>query len=89
MRIHQGHSVRRQRQARPRNLLIYNAAPRAAYATLILTIIVLALSGLAIWKPIQFQGLAGLMGGYEGARLVHFFAMTLTVLIVIIHVGLE
>jgi thiosulfate reductase cytochrome b subunit len=26
------------------------------------------------------------MGGYEGARFVHFFAMALVVLIVIVHV---
>lgn len=68
------------------DLSIYNAAQRAAYATLILTIIVLVLSGLAIWKPVQLQNLAWLMGGYEGARLVHFLAMTLTVFIVIVHV---
>ncbi len=68
------------------DLSMYNAVQRAAYATLILAIIVLVLSGLAVWKPVQLQELAGLMGGYEGARLVHFFAMALTVLIVIVHV---
>jgi thiosulfate reductase cytochrome b subunit len=26
------------------------------------------------------------MGGYEGARLLHFFAMAFTVLIVLVHV---
>jgi thiosulfate reductase cytochrome b subunit len=64
----------------------YNAAQRAAYATLILTIIMLVLSGLCIWKPVQLQNLAAMMGGYEGARLVHFVAMTLTVLIIIVHI---
>jgi thiosulfate reductase cytochrome b subunit len=68
------------------DLAVYNAAQRAAYATLILAIIVLVLSGLAIWKPVQLQFLAGLMGGYEGARLVHFGAMALTVLVVVVHV---
>lgn len=70
------------------DLTVYNAAQRAAYATLILTIIVLVLSGLAIWKPVQLQGLAALLGGYEGARRVHFFAMTITVFIVIVHVAM-
>ena len=46
----------------------------------------LILSGLAIWKPVQLQGLAGLMGGYEGARLLHFFAMALMVVIVLVHI---
>jgi len=68
------------------DLSIYNAAQRAAYTTLILVIIVLVLSGLSIWKPVQLQNLAWLMGGYEGARVVHFLAMTLTVLIVAVHV---
>jgi len=69
-----------------RDLSVYNAAQRAAYAAVILTIIVLVLSGLAVWKPVQLQGLAALMGGYEGARVVHFVAMALTVFIVIVHV---
>ncbi|MBI2276047.1 MAG: cytochrome b/b6 domain-containing protein [Dechloromonas sp.] len=68
------------------DLAVYNAAQRAAYATLILAIIVLVLSGLAIWKPVQLQFLAAVMGGYEGARLVHFGAMALTVLVVVVHV---
>lgn len=68
------------------DLSVYNAAQRVAYVTLILAIITLVLSGLAVWKPVQLQGLAALMGGYEGARLVHFMAMSLTVVIVIVHV---
>jgi len=70
------------------DLTAYNAAQRAAYTTLILAIIILVLSGLAIWKPVQLQELAALMGGYEGARRVHFFAMALTVFIVIVHVAM-
>jgi thiosulfate reductase cytochrome b subunit len=68
------------------DLSVYNAAQRAAYVVLILALVVLILSGLAIWKPVQLQELAALMGGYEGARLLHFFAMSLVVLIVVVHV---
>ena len=68
------------------DLTIYNTAQRAAYATLILTIILLVMSGLSIWKPVQLQNLAWLFGGYEGARLVHFFAMAFTVFVVFVHV---
>jgi thiosulfate reductase cytochrome b subunit len=68
------------------DLTIYNAAQRAAYVTLIVAIVVLVLSGLAIWKPVQLQELAALMGGYEGARRVHFVAMALTVGVVAVHV---
>jgi thiosulfate reductase cytochrome b subunit len=68
------------------DLSVYNAAQRAAYLALILALIVLVVSGLAIWKPVQLQELAALLGGYEGARLVHFIAMSLVVLIAVVHV---
>jgi thiosulfate reductase cytochrome b subunit len=68
------------------DLTVYNAAQRAAYVVLILSLILLVISGLAIWKPVQLQELATLMGGYEGARLLHFFAMALMVFIVVVHV---
>ena len=68
------------------DLSVYNAAQRAAYLALIVALAVLSLSGLAIWKPVQLQELAALMGGYEGARFVHFFAMTIPVTIVVVHV---
>jgi thiosulfate reductase cytochrome b subunit len=68
------------------DLAVYNAAQRAAYVALLVALAVLVLSGLAIWKPVQLQELAALMGGYEGARLVHFFAMAIMVAIVLVHV---
>jgi len=68
------------------DLAVYNAAQRAAYLAIILCLVVLVFSGLAIWKPVQLQEIAALMGGYEGARLLHFFAMALMVLLVVVHV---
>jgi thiosulfate reductase cytochrome b subunit len=68
------------------DLTVYNAVQRAAYLAIILCLVVLVLSGLAIWKPVQLQELAWLMGGYEGARVVHFVAMALMVLIVLVHI---
>src|SRR6266480_604040 len=68
------------------DLSVYNAAQRAAYLALIIALIVMVLSGLAIWKPVQLYWLASLMGDYEGARLLHFFAMAAVVLIVVVHV---
>jgi thiosulfate reductase cytochrome b subunit len=67
---------------------VYNAVQRAAYVGVIGVAMVLVLSGLAIWKPVQFQELAALLGGYEGARIVHFAAMTLVVLFVLVHVAM-
>jgi len=65
---------------------VYNAVQRAAYVGVICVVIALILSGLAIWKPVQFQEIAALLGGYEGARLVHFAAMTLVALFILVHV---
>src|SRR5262245_19191660 len=68
------------------DLSVYNAAQRAAYLTIILCLVVLVFSGLAIWKPVQFHEIAVLMGDYEGARYVHFGAMALMVLVVLVHI---
>ena len=65
---------------------VYNAVQRLSYIGVIAAAIVIVLSGLAIWKPVQFQEIAALMGGYEGARLVHFFCMWAIVVFIVIHV---
>ena len=70
------------------DLSVYNAAQRAAYVALILALALLVASGLAIWKPVQLYWLASLMGDYEGARYVHFFAMTAVAFIVVVHVAM-
>jgi thiosulfate reductase cytochrome b subunit len=68
------------------DLSVYNAAQRAAYLALIFFFALLVVSGLAIWKPVQLYWLARWMGDYEGARLLHFFAMAAVALIVVVHV---
>ena len=70
------------------DLRIYNAAQRAAYAAVIVLGILVVISGLVIWKPVQFHALGLLMGDYEGARYVHFFAMAGIVLFVVVHVAM-
>jgi len=70
------------------DLSVYNAAQRAAYLALIIALVVMVASGLAIWKPVQFQSLAALMGDYEGARYIHFFAMAAIACIVLVHVAM-
>lgn len=64
----------------------YNSVQKLLYAGIILVGVVIVLSGLAIWKPIQFQYLTALFGGYDVARYVHFFAMAAIVLFLIVHV---
>ncbi len=66
----------------------YNAVQKVLYAGVILTGVLIVLSGLAIWKPVQFQELTALFGGYDAARYVHFFAMSAIVGFLVVHVAL-
>ena len=68
------------------DLSVYNAVQRLLYLGVILAGVVIVLSGLAIWKPIQLQELTALFGGYDAARYVHFLAMAAIVGFLLIHV---
>jgi thiosulfate reductase cytochrome b subunit len=70
------------------DLSVYNAVQRLLYLGVILAGIVVVLSGLSIWKPVQVQELTALFGGYDAARFVHFFAMATIVSFLVIHVAL-
>lgn len=64
----------------------YNAIQKLMYFGVITLGVLLVLSGLAIWKPVQLQGLVTVLGGFAIARYVHFFAMAGIGLFVVIHV---
>ena len=66
----------------------YNAVQKLLYTGVILAGVVIVLSGLSIWKPVQFQELTALFGGYDTARYVHFLAMAAIVGFIIVHVAL-
>jgi thiosulfate reductase cytochrome b subunit len=66
----------------------YNAAQRAAYLFVMLDILLLVLSGLVLWQSVQFPLLRELLGGYEVARYVHFFAMAALVAFVAVHLAM-
>lgn len=66
----------------------YNAVQKLLYATVILCGILVVLSGLSIWKPVQFQELTALFGGYDVARYVHFAAMAAIVGFLVVHVAM-
>jgi thiosulfate reductase cytochrome b subunit len=68
------------------NLSVYNAVQRLLYLGVILAGVIIVMSGLAIWKPIQLQELTALFGGYEAARYIHFLAMALIVGFIAIHI---
>lgn len=66
----------------------YNAVQRAAYLFVMLDSVLLVLSGLVLWKSVQFPLLRELLGGYETARRVHFFAMAGLVAFAGIHLAM-
>ncbi len=70
------------------DISVYNAVQKLLYAGVILCGVIIVLSGLAIWKPVQFQELTALFGGYDFARYVHFFAMAAIVGFLVVHVAL-
>ncbi|TRZ56823.1 MAG: DUF4405 domain-containing protein [Rhodocyclaceae bacterium] len=66
----------------------YNSVQRAAYLFVILDALVLVLSGLVLWKSVQFPVLRELLGGYETARRIHFFAMSALGVFVVVHLAM-
>ena len=63
----------------------YNQVQRLAYLFVMLDIALLVVSGLVLWKSVQFPLLRELLGGYEAARHVHFIAMALLLGFVAVH----
>jgi thiosulfate reductase cytochrome b subunit len=70
------------------DLSVYNAVQRLLYLGVILAGVVIVLSGLSIWKPVQLKYLTAFFGGYDFARYVHFFAMASIVGFLTVHVAL-
>jgi thiosulfate reductase cytochrome b subunit len=66
----------------------YNYVQKLLYAGIIAVGVVIVLSGLSIWKPVQLQWLTALFGGYDVARYVHFICMSLIVAFLVVHVVL-
>ena len=67
---------------------IYNHVQRLLYIGVLGLAVLVVLSGLAIWKPVQFPTLAALFITFQGARWVHFLCMIGIVLFVVVHVTL-
>lgn len=64
----------------------YNQVQKLLYTGIIIVGVVIVLSGLSIWKPVQLQYLTALFGGYDTARFVHFFCMSAIVVFLAVHV---
>jgi thiosulfate reductase cytochrome b subunit len=70
------------------DLTVYNAVQKILYLGVILVGILIVITGLCLWKPVQFSELAGLFGNFQIIRLVHFLCMSAIVAFVVVHVML-
>jgi thiosulfate reductase cytochrome b subunit len=70
------------------DLTTYNAVQKLLYIVVILAGISQVVTGLAIWKPVQFSGLVSLLGGFQSARILHFAGMAVIVGFLLVHVVL-
>ena len=64
----------------------YNGVQKLFYVGVISALILVVLSGLAIWKPVQLWWLSAAFGGFQGARLIHFLAMSVIAGFILVHV---
>lgn len=72
----------------PHDHLNYNYVQKTTYIGITLIIVATIMSGFVLWKPVQFQFVGYFMGGYEGARVVHFVGMTLICAFIVLHLAL-
>ena len=70
------------------DLTHYNAVQKVLYLGVILVGVLIVISGLSLWKPVQFSELANLFGSFQNIRLVHFFCMAAIVAFLVVHVAL-
>jgi thiosulfate reductase cytochrome b subunit len=70
------------------DLTHYNAVQKILYLGIMAIGVLIAISGLALWKPVQFSELAALFGSFQTIRLVHFLCMSAIVAFLLIHVTL-
>lgn len=70
------------------DLTVYNAVQKLLYVIVLLAGASQVVTGLAIWKPVQFSGLVALLGGFQSARVLHFAGMAIIVGFLLVHVAL-
>jgi len=70
------------------DLTHYNAVQKVLYLGVMAIGVLILISGLALWKPVQFSELASLFGSFQTIRLVHFLCMSAIVAFVLVHVAL-
>ena len=79
------HDLGLRKKAPPRRK--FNGAQQIAYTSIVLMGAGSLLTGLAIFKSVQFGWLTALLGGYEAARLEHFLLTCGYVLFFFVHIA--
>jgi len=70
------------------DLTHYNAVQKILYLGVMLVGILIVITGLSLWKPVQFSELASLFGNFQIIRLIHFLCMAAIVAFILVHVSL-
>ena len=70
------------------DLTHYNAVQKVLYLGVMLVGVLIVMTGLCLWKPVQFSELADLFGSFQTIRLVHFLCMSAIVAFILVHVAL-
>jgi len=70
------------------DLTHYNAVQKILYLGVMLVGMLIVISGLALWKPVQFSELAALFGSFQTIRVIHFLCMTAIVGFLAVHITL-
>ena len=67
---------------------VYETVQKLLYVGISAVGILIMLSGLSIWEPVQLQYLPAVFGGDDIARYVHFICMSAIVAFMVVHVAL-
>src|SRR5262249_23329385 len=70
------------------DLTHYNAVQKVLYLGVMAVGVLIVISGLALWKPVQFSELANLFGSFQTIRLGHFLCITAIVAFILVHLPL-
>ncbi len=70
------------------DLTHYNAVQKILYLGVMLIGILIVISGLALWKPVQFSELSALFYNFQTIRLIHFLCMSAIVAFLVVHISL-
>ncbi len=68
------------------DLTQYNAVQKLLYVVVIVAGVMQVVSGLALWKRVQFGWITEALGGFQSARVVHFLGMAVIAGFLVVHV---